>query len=419
MDVGGLKDRDKPGNGIVVPVGVSFDRLWHRLSRRRSWGPQVAAGATAGRKDRSRAAANGAQDGGKAREASLGEGWRSPRPVLSDAPVARSLRPPVLSDAAKRSWFHCGLRQSVLATGLCGLALVPSSTSEFHAGLQRPVNEESVSLGTVATVLVPGGRAGLGLDVADLRVDRFEVTNEHYARWMNSERTRLSLVQNDRIGAIDVYHEDWGRVAAVKPHGRTSYGAMGLQVAERPGLADTQERALWFSPVADEEALPVRYVSWSGAAAYCGAIGGRLPTAVEWEHLAGVNRRESTWRAALAGSSCEGIVAGRSSGGECEAREWRPQRVGSALLDSSPDGVVDVAGNLAEWTSSRFEPAGRGTVRCLRAEDSEQSLATCRVIKGGDYATPLARVRLKARQGAAEDLLGARIGFRCVKDSTL
>ncbi len=338
---------------------------------------------------------------------------RSLRPALSDAPVARSLPPKMVAEGYR---FGSGLRRSALIAGLCCLPLVPSSSAQRATGLERPVNEQRVSLGAVATVLVPGGRSGPGLDVGELRVDQFEVTNEHYSSWLNSERTRLSVLQNERSGALDVYHESWGRVAAVKPHGRTSFGAMGLQVAERAFVSDPSEGALWFSPVADEDALPVRYVSWSGATAYCKATGRRLPTAPEWEHVAGVNRRESTWRAALAGVSCEGVIAGRLSGGDCEAREWRPQRVGSALLDRSPEGVTDVAGNLAEWTSSRYDLASQAAARCLRAEGGEQTSASCRIIKGGDYATPLARVRLKARHGAAEDVLAARIGFRCVND---
>lgn len=336
---------------------------------------------------------------------------RCGHPVLSDAPLARSVPPPSRNGARDDHRPGNRWRRPTFTALLCCLALVPTSTRERMTGLQRPVNEERLDLGAVATVRVPGARVGPGREVAPLRVDQFEVTNEQYALWMNRERHRLKLVHSDRLGALEVHHERWGRIAAVKPHGRTSFGAMGVQVEERSLMASAEHGTLWFSPVEEEEALPVRYVSWRGANAYCHATGRRLPTAAEWEHLAGVNRLESAWRTALVGRACDALVAGRHRGGECEALDWRPQRVGSAPLDRSPEGVADVAGNLAEWTSSRVE---RAAARCQRDDDALQ--ASCRVVKGGDYATPLSRVRLKARPGAAEDLLAPRIGFRCVEE---
>ena len=109
---------------------------------------------------------------------------------------------------------------------------------------------------------------------------------------------------------------------------------------------------------AERPDLPVTGVSLEDAAAYCHWRGRRLPTADEWEYAA---RGRSSRRYAWGDQAPDG-----TRGNFCDARcpaAWRnPDHddgfeglapVGSYPAGATPEGVLDLAGNAREWTSSR------------------------------------------------------------------
>jgi formylglycine-generating enzyme required for sulfatase activity len=107
----------------------------------------------------------------------------------------------------------------------------------------------------------------------------------------------------------------------------------------------------------DPENHPVRYVSWHHAMAYCrwltgvwrkeGKIGAaeivRLPTEAEWEKAA---RGEQGWIWPW------GNEFGENKANTEEAGINRTVAVGCFPAGASPYGVMDVSGNVWEWTSS-------------------------------------------------------------------
>jgi formylglycine-generating enzyme required for sulfatase activity len=120
---------------------------------------------------------------------------------------------------------------------------------------------------------------------------------------------------------------------------------------------------------------PVNCVTWDQANAYCSWSGKRLPTEEEWEWAArGADRgTEYPWgnEAPTYDHTCTD-----GPGDTHDLRVWRAFAstctVGAYPKGDSPQGVKDLGGNVAEWTSSKQDTGSTGR------EDSE-----LRVYRGG------------------------------------
>ena len=88
---------------------------------------------------------------------------------------------------------------------------------------------------------------------------------------------------------------------------------------------------------------PIRGVNWYEADAYCSSVGKRLPTESEWEKAArGTDERLFVW-----GSQ---FLKGNSNFGK------HINSIGSNTKDISTYGVVDMNGNVSEWTATWYNP---------------------------------------------------------------
>ena len=139
---------------------------------------------------------------------------------------------------------------------------------------------------------------------------------------------------------------------------------------------------------------PVNCVSWQQASTYCKWRGKRLPTADEWEKAArGPNGQTFPWGEET--PTCEHAYAPYSGGcGDWVTLDGCTAPIGTMPYDSSFYGVMDMAGNVSEWTST--EPAEGD-----------------RVIKGGGCGGPPSGLRGAAFMAATEEEVAEFIGFRC------
>jgi formylglycine-generating enzyme len=180
---------------------------------------------------------------------------------------------------------------------------------------------------------------------------------------------------------------------------------------------------------------PVVHVACEDAEAYAAWAGKALPTEAEWERAArgGLEQAAYEW-------GDEPAPAGRPRANFWQG-EFPWQNLGlDGFAGTSPVGsfepngfgLVDMTGNVWEWTADYFTPQHPGDAakaccvpRNPRVTSAEAGLVRDepgghiprRVIKGGSHlcaANYCLRYRPAARQGEAVDTSTSHIGFRCI-----
>ena len=133
---------------------------------------------------------------------------------------------------------------------------------------------------------------------------------------------------------------------------------------------------------------PINCIPWAEAQAFAAWVGGRLPTATEWEYAArGAEGRAYPWGDAPE-PSCERAVLDPddrpNEDDGCGAGHTQPVCSRSPLGDT-PEGLCDMAGNVEEWTHTWYDAHGYEALAEVGPGGPPDGAA--RETRGGDWYT--------------------------------
>jgi serine/threonine-protein kinase len=152
---------------------------------------------------------------------------------------------------------------------------------------------------------------------------------------------------------------------------------------------------------------PINCVDWVSAAEYCRFKSKRLPTEAEWELAArGLDGRPYPWGGTA--PTCQRACYDKN-GGSCAIRgeSIHTCKVG-AQADKTPEGLLDMAGNVAEWVSDGFVSPAPGGNDPIGADTSG-----LKVVRGGSFLDGEDRLKLTYRAGVSPSTAYVAVGFRC------
>jgi eukaryotic-like serine/threonine-protein kinase len=156
----------------------------------------------------------------------------------------------------------------------------------------------------------------------------------------------------------------------------------------------------------DDPELPVSCVTWQDADAYCLFAGKRLPKESEWEFAArGFRGGRYPWGGQATSCFFAATLLREATGKTCT--KGRPSRVGAHPMGASVWGVLDLSGNVEEWTADWYAETYAGTSPRAGASHT---------LRGGGWLSSPSAARTTSRDWGSALEAGPNAGLRCARD---
>jgi sulfatase modifying factor 1 len=178
----------------------------------------------------------------------------------------------------------------------------------------------------------------------------------------------------------------------------------------------TGSACTWTNTAGSQENLPINFVNWWEAYAFCIWDGGFLPTEAEWEFAAagGSRQLEYPWGSMTPGTSNQYAVYGSyyaNGPGALGSALWHIAPVGTAASGAGVWGQLDLVGELSEWTLDSAAPYADPCADC-----ADLTPASCRAFRGGSFYDGAFNLVPPARDGCASPASRSdSVGFRCAR----
>jgi formylglycine-generating enzyme required for sulfatase activity len=250
--------------------------------------------------------------------------------------------------------------------------------------------------GDEGLVFIPGGVAHVGSTIAEVEscveewADRLAdpaYRRDVFREWLMKEVPRHEVALDDfEIGRFPVTNARYARFLAAGEDGGTP--------PESIALGEPGDHPVWG-------------VAYEDAERYAAAHGCRLPSEAEWERAArGPDGLRYPFGDTFDARCCNTL----------EAAIGTTTAVDRYAAHASGFGVCDMAGNVEEWTSSRYAPypGGRYVADDLTAHGGRDY----RILRGGSFARSGDLARCARRHGPHPDPPFRHRGFRLARDAS-
>ena len=206
-------------------------------------------------------------------------------------------------------------------------------------------------------------------------IDRFEVTSGQYAKYLNANPLGKKWMPSNDVSHVINSNGIWQAKEGYEDH-------------------------------------PVVNIIWAGAVNYCNWVGGDLPTEAQWEKAAkGTDERRYPW-----GNEFKSVPI-RLNFDDSEYSFMDDGYVKTAPVGiypegMSPYGVMDMGGNVWEWTNDWFAPLYSKRVGVITYNPIGAVGGDGHVYRGGSYRSGFLDFRTTERRLSDDPLVD--LGFRCV-----
>lgn len=288
----------------------------------------------------------------------------------------------------------------------------------------------------------------------DFYIDRYEVTNEQYAIFLNAmgrhtdgehdwldidgaAQIELKLLFSTELDSQDNLDDE-----KISTDLRQSFENNGITLSQNVDVSIEKEGDHWliadkdnkqeysvekgddgldihglpYQPEEGVENHPAVGISWYGAAAYAQWAEKRLPTEAEWEKAArgGLVGKRYPWGDKITHDNA-------NYSGTKGDDEWDEAAPGGSF-PANGYGIYDMAGNVFEWCMDEYDsnfyedspknnPVSGGQISFV--DNDFAKVETRRVCRGGGWDSHTYRLRVATRNGFDPDSTSKGVGFRC------